>query len=211
MKLVVTTFVSLDGVMQGPGGRDEDRSGGFDLGGWLMPHADQDFGRIVEEWFGPAEAFLLGRTTYQLFEAFWPQVTDPANLIAERLNHRTKYVASTSLTGTSWGDTRILSGDVAAAVTELKARDGGELQVHGSAGLVQTLNAAGLVDEYRLFIAPVVLGRGKRLFDTGVQPATFGLESSRTTAGGVTALVLRPVSELTTGEAAVEDGREVIR
>ena len=158
MKLVVHTFLTLDGVMQGPGGADEDRSGEFDRGGWLIPYSDADMGEIVESWFAHAEAILLGRNTYESMRSYWSQVTDPDNVVAAKLNYGRKYVVSNTLTSADWGDTTVLKGDVIGQVASLK-RDGGpdELQVHGSARLAQSLHAAGLVDEYRLLVFPVTV------------------------------------------------------
>lgn len=212
MKLTVHTFVSLDGVMQAPGGPDEDRFGGFDRGGWLMPFSDEDFGRIVNGWFSETQALLLGRTTYQLFEAFWPQVTDAEDIVATAINTMPKYVVSTTLTNPSWANSSVISDNVVAKVEALKAQPGGELQVHGSCGLIHTLHDAGLVDEYRLLVAPVVLGSGKHLFAEGAQPGSFDLVSSERTGSGCQYLVLRPAGELRTAEASIDDeGHEIIR
>ena len=212
MKLTVHTFVTLDGVMQGPGGPDEDRSGGFDHGGWLMPFADEDFNAIVSGWFSQTEAFLLGRTTYDLFSSFWPNVTDPSDEVATKLNSLPKYVVSTTLTDPAWGNTSVISGDLVGQVEALKARTGGELQVHGSCGLIQTLQSAGLVDEYRLLVAPVLVGSGKHLFAEGVRPSSFELVSSERTGSGCQYLVLRPSGDLRTAEAAIDEaGRETVR
>lgn len=183
MKLVVHTFLTLDGVMQGPGGADEDRSDGFSRGGWLIPFADADMGEIVASWFARTEAILPGRNTYQTMRAYWSQVTDPASTVAATLNHGRKYLASTTVTTADWGDTTVLTGDVIAAVTKLKD-DGsaGELQVHGSAALAQSLHAAGLIDEYRLLTFPVTIGAGKRLFTPDAPPFGYTLLSSRSPA-----------------------------
>jgi dihydrofolate reductase len=210
MKLTVHTFVTLDGVMQGPGGAEEDRTGGFEQGGWLMPFGDEDFGRIVSGWFKNADALLLGRTTYGLFESFWPQVTDPEDPVATAINTLPKHVVSTTLTDPTWANTTVI-GDAVAGVKELKAESGRELQVHGSCGLVHTLHDAGLVDEYRLLVAPVVLGQGKKLFADGSAPTGFELVETERTGAGCTYLVLRPSGDVRVGEAAVEDGKDVIR
>jgi dihydrofolate reductase len=210
MKLTVNTFVTLDGVMQGPGGPEEDRTGGFDHGGWLMPVADDDFGRIVSGWFENADALLLGRTTYGLFAGFWPDVTDPADPVAAALNSLPKHVVSTTLTNPTWSNTTVIGGDVVAAVTALKEQPGRELQVHGSCGLVHTLHDAGLVDEYRLIVAPVVLGSGKKLFADGAAATGLELVASERTAAGCLYAVLRPSGEVRVAEAAVQYGKDVI-
>ncbi len=192
MKLTVTTFVSVDGVMQGPGGPDEDRSGGFTRGGWLVPHFDEDTGRFMVEAFEQADAFLLGRHTYDIFAAWWPKATDPDDPIASRLNTLPKYVASKTLTAPEWDPTTVLSDDVPAAVAELKRQPGRELQVHGSGDLVRTLHEHDLVDEYRLLIFPVIVGEGRRLFAYQGVATGLALTDSRTTGSGVALHVYRP-------------------
>jgi dihydrofolate reductase len=215
MKLTVNTFLSLDGVMQGPGGKEEDTSGGFELGGWLVPHADEDMGRIVDGWFAEADAILLGRTTYQLFQPYWEQVTDPDNAVAAALNGLPKYVVSNTLSEATWNNTTLLSGNFLEAIDDLKSSPGRELQVHGSHRLARALHNAGLVDEYRLFVFPVVLGQGKRLFDTGSAPSAFTLAGHKATAAGAVHLTLLPTAfgagELDVGEFEVRDGREQIK
>jgi dihydrofolate reductase len=192
MRLTVSTFLTLDGVMQAPGGPEEDRSGGFEHGGWSFPFVDEDFGRLVSGWFAQADAFLLGRRTYELFAAFWPQVTDPDDPVASRLNGLPKYVASRTLTKLEWQGARLLEGEVAEAVARLKDRPGRELQVHGSGDLLQTLMEHELVDEYRLFVYPVVVGSGRRLFrDGGVSRTLKHIETTTTSAGVVVSTYAR--------------------
>ena len=193
MKLTTTTFVSVDGVMQGIGGPDEDRSGGFERGGWTTPLWDNEAGTFLSDVYARAHAFLFGRRTYEIFAGSWGVMADPSiNAIGLALNTKPKYVASTTLTDPGWADTTVLSGDVAAAVRELKAKPGSELQVHGSGALIRWLLDNDLVDEINLFIFPVVVGQGTRLFpDTGRDRA-LELVESRTTPNGVTIQVYRP-------------------
>ncbi|MFB9836500.1 dihydrofolate reductase family protein [Actinoallomurus acaciae] len=207
MKLTVTTFLSLDGVMQGPGGPEEDPSDGFDLGGWLVPFADEDMGRHVVEWMATADALLLGRTTYEIFAAHWPRVTDEHDPVAAALNTLPKYVATRTLESAAWEGTTLLTGDVVEQVRELKSRPGRDLQVHGSAGLLQTLVAHDLVDEYRLFVYPVVLGRGKRLFGAGAVPATMRHVATRTTGAGVTVHTYERAGDPVFGSFALDPER----
>lgn len=211
MKLTVNIFLTLDGVMQGPGGLDEDTSGGFERGGWLVPHADEGFGRIVDGWFAEADAILLGRTTYQMMQPYWEQVTDPDNPVATALNGLPKYVVSTTLTDPTWTNSTVLATDIVASVARLKTRPGRELQVHGSCRLARTLHDAGLVDEYRLLYFPVVVGQGKRLFDSGSAPSTFTLEQCVTTNAGAVGLTLRPTAFVAADLAMPEGGAEAVR
>jgi dihydrofolate reductase len=193
MKLTTTTFISVDGVMQGVGAPDEDRSGGFDRGGWTTPLWDDEAGTFLTQVYERADAFLFGRRTYEIFAGSWGAVDDvDINPIAKSLNTRPRYVASTTLTAPGWAGTTVLSHDLAAAVAELKAKPGGELQVHGSGTLIRWLLAHDLVDEMTLLIFPVVVGQGTRLFpDTGPDMALERVES-RPTPGGVTIQVYRP-------------------
>jgi dihydrofolate reductase len=196
--LVVTTFVTLDGVMQGPGGPEEDRSGGFSSGGWVVPYFDEQLGGQMDQWFGGAEDFLLGRGTYDIFAAHWPhQEGDDAVTVG--LQTKTKHVASRTRTTLDWDTARLLEGDAVEAVRALKATDGGELQVHGSAGLLQTLLAADLVDELRLLVFPVTVGPGKRLFGDGAVPRAWRQTSYSATQPGVLICTYRNDGELRTG------------
>ena len=183
-RLVVTTFLTVDGVMQGPGGPDEDRSNGFALGGWSVDHWDEAMGELITGWTSQAGALLLGRGTYEIFAAHWPNVPD-ADPVGSVLNRIPKYVASSTLTTLDWRNAVVLEGDVPTAVARLKDTLEVEIQVHGSPGLLQTLIRHDLVDEYRLWTFPVLLGTGKRLFDGGTIPASLGLVDSRSFATGV--------------------------
>jgi dihydrofolate reductase len=182
--LMVTTFVTLDGVMQAPGGSDEDRDGGFEHGGWVVPHVDQPFIELMAEVIGRAGALLIGRRTYEIFAASWPlaEADDP---IGAKMNSLPKYVASRTLDSVSWQNSTLLTGDVAKAVGTLKQEEGGEIQVHGSGGLIQTLLEHDLVDEFHLLVFPVLLGSGKRLFAGGTIPAGLKLVDSTTLSTGV--------------------------
>ena len=164
MRLTVTTNVSVDGVMQGLGGAEEDRRGGFERGGWAMPHFDSETAALIGQVYQRADAFLFGRRTYDLFSAYWGAMDRGSHPIADALNTTPKYLASTTITDPQWADTTVLSGDVAAAVGELKAKPGGELQVHGSGNLVRWLLDNHLVDEITLLTYPVLVGQGTRLF-----------------------------------------------
>jgi len=208
MRLTLTTFLSLDGVMQAPGGPAEDPSDGFALGGWLVPHASADMGD--PDWWTQADAFLLGRRTYDIFAGHWPQVTDADDPVAAALNALPKYVASRTPRELDWNGATVLDGDVVEAVRELKARPGRELQVHGSGNLAQTLIANDLVDEYRLLTFPVVLGSGRRLFADGARPATLRLTSTATTSTGALVSTYEPAGGLERGSFGVEHGRDAV-
>ncbi|MCZ4611171.1 dihydrofolate reductase family protein [Streptomyces sp. Lzd4kr] len=184
-KLVSTLFVTLDGVYQAPGGREEDTRGGFEHGGWVFPYADDDFGRFITGVFERPAAFLLGRRTYDIFASYWPKVTDPADPVAAKLNALPKYVASSTLTDPEWAGTTVVSGDLGKEVTALKERTDGELQVHGSGALVRSLLALGLVDTLHLMTFPVVLGSGHRLFTEGAVPTRFEHTGGSSTSTGV--------------------------
>jgi dihydrofolate reductase len=204
-KLVVMAYMSLDGVVQGPGGPDEDRDGGFAHGGWAVPHFDEHLiGRAAEE-VARAEAMLLGRRTYEIFAANWP-LAGPDDPIGAKLNSMPKYVASRTLDTVKWQNSTLLAGDVAEAVAELKRGEGGEIQVHGSGGLVQTLLAHDLVDEFHLLVFPVLVGSGKRLFAEGTVPAELRLTSSTTSATGIVVGKYERGGEITYGEMGPETG-----
>ncbi|MFD7256946.1 dihydrofolate reductase family protein [Streptomyces sp. NPDC059874] len=185
-KLTLTTFLTLDGVMQAPGGPGEDRSGGFDYGGWVVPYADEGMGEFVTEVFGRAGAFLLGRRTYEIFASYWPQHDDPADPVAGGLNRLPKYVASTTLKEPAWGPVTVIDGEqLQSEIVRVKDELDGELQVHGSGQLAQWLLARDLVDELNLQVFPVFLGAGRRLFPTGGLPTACELTGSRTTSSGI--------------------------
>jgi dihydrofolate reductase len=188
-KLIVAEYLSLDGVLQAPGHASEDPDGGFAHGGWTGPYMD-DHRRYNSELYQTVGAFLLGRLTYEIFAATWPAVTDEHNPIARALNTLPKYVASTTMRPeqATWASTTILNGDVATEVARLKEEPGRPILVAGSARLVQTLQRHDLVDEYRLWLHPVVLGGGKRLFADGTAPVTFRLVDGMTTSGGLALL-----------------------
>jgi len=202
--LVVTQFLTLDGVAQAPGGPEEDTSGGFRYGGWVVPHFDDPMGRQIEEWFAGAQDFLLGRGTYEIFAAWWPKAPTEDDPIARALNTLPKHVASRTLRSVDWDGARLIEGDVVDAVRALKAEDGGELQVHGSPGLTQTLLTADLVDELRLIVFPVTLGTGKRLFGEGTMPRGWRLTSSTGTPTGALIATYQRAGDVDTGTMTPE-------
>ena len=210
MRLTVNTFVTLDGVMQGPGGPEEDRNDGFEQGGWQVPYMGEDMGPIVIAWFEAADAFLLGRKTYEIFAGHWPRVTDPNDVVAAKLNNLPKYVASTTLGDVEWNNSTLIKGNVAEAVAELKRQPGNELQVHGSGGLIQTLMEHDLVDEYHIWIYPVVLGNGRRLFPEGVAPTALELVDSRILRAGGVIHVYQPAGKPQFGSVLLEDDGTVV-
>ena len=185
-KLTAGIFMSLDGVMQAPGGPDEDRDGGFKHGGWLVPYFDEKMGRIMSDWVDEADGFLLGRRTYEIFAASWPNSTDPDDRIAVALNELPKYVVSRTLKKVAWQNSRLLKGDVVDEVRTLKAQVGDEIQVHGSIELLQTLLKNDLVDTLRIWQFPIVIGTGKRLFRDGANARAFELvDTERSSTGAV--------------------------
>ena len=185
-KIIVNAFVTLDGVMQAPGGPDEDREGGFPHGGWQAPYVDETMGRLVTQGFADADGFLLGRKTYDIFANYWPKITDPDNAIASALNSRPKHVVSRSLERAAWNNSSLIKGDVVAELRKLREQPGRTVQTWGSTELLQTLLYNDLIDEYRLFIYPVVLGSGKRLFGHGTVSAAFKpVESAASGKGGI--------------------------
>jgi dihydrofolate reductase len=198
-ELVVLSFITLDGVMQAPGGPEEDPDGGFEHGGWSVGYWEEQLEQAMGESMSPPFDLVLGRKTYEIFAAFWPNAEGPA---AGPLNSATKHVASTTLRELDWENSKLIDGDVAEGVRALKQEDGPELQVHGSANLIQTLLEHGLVDEFRLKVFPLVLGTGKRLFDGGTIPEGLELTSSQATPGGVIAATYRTGAEIKYGTFA---------
>ncbi len=195
MKLTATMMLTVDGVYQGPGGPDEDRRGGFDRGGWTAAYADEESWRFLTSYFERADAFLLGRRTWQIFESYWPH-HDGGDPVSHGINVLPKYVPSTTLQDPGW-NTHVIKGDVEAAVRELKAKPGRELQVHGSGDLLRWLLERDLVDELNLRICPVVVGDGRRLFPEQGQTHDLTLIESRSTPSGVTLQTYRPAGRAT--------------
>lgn len=200
-QLIVSTFVTLDGVMQAPGGPGEDPSGGFEHEGWMAGYWDEQIASVMGEWMSGPFDLVLGRKTYEIFAAYWPCSDEPG---AEQLNAATKHVASRTLKELEWENSKLIEGDVPEGVRGLKEGDGPELQVHGSANLIQTLLQHGLIDEFRLLIFPLVLGTGKRLFDGGTVPAGLDLASSQILSSGVIKAVYRAGAEIKYGSFAAE-------
>ncbi len=205
-KLVLTTFVSLDGVMQSPGAPDEDRSGGFELGGWLVPHADASTAGFMVEWIQQADGILLGRKSYDMLAGYWPHITDPSDVVAQHLNALPKYVVSKTLTDPAWGPATVVAGELGLEIARLKADGDGELQVHGSRQLARELIGQGLVDEYRVWVFPVLLGAGERLFGDGLPPKALRLIGSRTSESGVVVHTYEPAGPLTFGAFEADAG-----
>lgn len=200
-KLIASTFASLDGIMQAPGGPDEDPAGGFTLGGWSFACWDEDMDASASGFDGRDRELVLGRRTYEIFEAYWPYQPDDSP-IARTLNAARKHVASRSLTALGWNNSTLLQGDVVAAVAALKAQPGFDLQIIGSGNLIQTLQAAALIDEYNVWTFPVVLGRGKRLFGESARPAALRLVRSRVSGTGVVMSTYVPAGDIQPGSFA---------
>jgi len=201
-KLLVNTFLTLDGVMQAPGGPGEDDSDGFTLGGWSVNYWDDLMGDVMGEVMSAPFDLLLGRRTYDIFSAYWPHATD--NPGAKPLNDATKYVASRSHRELEWGPSVLIEGDAAEGIAALKKEDGPELQVHGSANLLQTLLRHNLVDEFRLWVFPLVIGSGKRLFADGTIPAGLKLIGSKVSTTGVVIGTYEPAGEIAAGSFALD-------
>jgi dihydrofolate reductase len=204
-ELIVNTFLTLDGVMQAPGAPEEDRSGGFEHGGWSFGYWDEQMGRAMGELMSKPFDLVLGRKTYEIFAAHWPHSDEPE---AEPLNSATKHVASTTLSDLAWENSKLIEGGVPSGVRALKEQDGPELQVHGSANLIQTLLEHGLVDEFRLFIFPVVLGEGKRLFAGGTVPAGLEPVRSEVASSGVIMATYRTGADIKYGSFVPETPSE---
>jgi dihydrofolate reductase len=198
-RIVVATFTSLDGVMQAPGGPQEDPTGGFTLGGWTAPHFNETLGASVGDIFGQPYDLLLGRKTYDIFAAHWPYITDPNDQIAVVFNRVKKYVASRTSPKLDWQNSQLLGPDVVAALRTLKSQDGPDLLVWGSSDLLQTLWREDLVNEYCVMIFPLVLGKGKRLFADGSKPAGLKLVRSQTFPTGVMVANYQPDGAVKTG------------
>ena len=204
-ELIVNTFVTLDGVMQAPGGPEEDPSDGFEHGGWSFGYWDEQMQVGMGEAMSKPFDLVLGRKTYEIFAAHWPHSDDPG---AEPLNRATKHVASTSLTELEWENSKLIEGDLPEGILALKRQDGPELQVHGSANLIQTLIEHALIDEFRVWIFPLVLGKGKRLFDGGTVPAGLELARSQVSSTGVIMAVYRSGAEIKGGSFVSETPSE---
>jgi dihydrofolate reductase len=200
-RLIVSAFVSLDGIMQAPGGPEEDPTGGFSLGGWTFNYWDKAMDVSASGFDGKDRELVLGRRTYQIFEAYWPYQPDD-NPIASTLNAAKKYVASRTLTMLHWSNSTLLHGDVISAIIALKTQPGPDLQIIGSGNLIQTLQAASLIDEYNVWTFPVVLGRGKRLFGETAKPSALRLVRTQVSTTGVVMSTYVPVGDIRPGSFA---------
>jgi dihydrofolate reductase len=199
-KLIVSTFLTLDGVMQAPGGPGEDDDGGFEHGGWSVSYWDDRMGQVMGEALSVPFDLVLGRKTYDIFAAYWPKAPEEAG--GKPLNDATKHVASRGTPALEWDNSVLIEGDVAEGIARLKQEEGPELQVHGSGNLIQTLLRNNLIDEYRLWVFPVVVGSGKRLFADGAVPAGLKLVDSTVSSTGVVIGTYEPAGELVTGSFA---------
>ena len=199
-RLIVSTFLTLDGVMQAPGGPGEDDSGGFAQGGWSVNYWDEQMGEVMGKAMSTPFDLVLGRRTYDIFAGFWPNAPEEAG--GKPLNDATKYVASRSRPALEWSNSVLIEGDAAEGIAALKQGDGPELQVHGSGNLIQTLLRHDLVDEYRLWVFPLVIGSGKRLFSDGTVPAGLKLVGSTVSSTGVVIGTYEPAGEIVTGSFA---------
>jgi len=200
--LIVTTFLTLDGVMQAPGGPGEDDSGGFAHGGWSVNYWDEQMGEVMDEAVSTPFDLVLGRQTYDIFAAHWPHATEEDG--AKPFNDATKYVASRSRPTLEWSNSVLVEGDAAEGIAALKKEDGPELQVHGSGNLIQTLLRHSLVDQYRLWVFPLVIGSGKRLFSGGTIPSGLKLVDSTVSTTGVMIGTYEPAGEIVTGSFALD-------
>ena len=205
-RLVVQTFLTLDGVMQAPGRPEEDQDGGFDQGGWTVNYWDEQMGQVMDDQMSEGDALLLGRKTYEIFAAHWPNVDAENDPTAAKLNKVPKYVASQSLSAVEWENSTLLEGDVAEAVLDLKREyEGGVISISGSQDLIQTLLKHDLVDEFWIWVFPVVVGGGKRLFAEGTIPAAFELNRTETSSTGVQTLQYERAGEIDHGSFALDD------
>jgi dihydrofolate reductase len=204
-KLTVNTFMTLDGVMQAPGGPEEDTSGGFTHGGWSVNYWDEAMGKKMEEWMGKPNEILLGRKTYDIFAAYWPHTNEPP---ADIMNNARKYVASRTLNKVEWQNSTLIRGDVGEEVASLKDQDGPEIQVHGSGDLIQTLLKHNLIDEFQIMLFPVLLGTGKRLFAGGTIPANLKVLDSEVASTGVVIAKYQPAGDIPYGSFAAEEPSE---
>ena len=193
-KLSVVNFVTLDGVMQSPADPDEDRSGGFEYGGWVLPYLDEDWGRVAGEGMAASDALLFGRKTYEKMAAYWPNQPDD-DPVSVKMNRSAKYVVSNTLDDVPWENSTLIKGDAVAEIIKLKEQPGKGITVLGSGDLLQTLMKHDLIDEYELLVCPLLLGRGKRLFRDGGPKSPLEFVDSKTTKSGALILTYRPVSE----------------
>ncbi len=209
-KIIVLSFITLDGVMQAPGGPEEDPTGGFKYGGWSAGYWDDSLSGVMAEQMAKPLDLLLGRKTYEIFAAHWPYVKsdDPDGQIAEEINDARKYVVSTTLRKLDWSNSTLIKDDVVQEIKKLKQQKGAELQVHGSGNLIQTLLKHDLIDEFRLKIFPITLGTGKRLFGDGTIPAGFKLVDSKTSTTGVIVATYERAGKVKTGSFALETPTE---